>query len=104
MRLLNCANLSFKELLTLSNCPTYAILSHMWGEEEIIFDDIHRGKSKFQHKKGYAKIEGCCNQAIRDGYEWVRSVDLSGQSKGINFRKWLNHIGLDRYLLHRQIQ
>lgn len=49
--------------------PDYAILSHRWREEEVLFSDIHREHAKGM--KGYAKIEGCCEQARRDGYHYV---------------------------------
>lgn len=71
MRLLNCVTSQLKEYLTISQCPAYAILSHTWGEEEILFDDIQRGSAQFERKKGYKKVKGCCTQACKDGYDWV---------------------------------
>jgi hypothetical protein len=81
MRLLNCATQSLKEFLTVSQCPAYAILSHTWGEEEITFEDIHRGRSVFQYKRGYSKIKGCCTQAVEDGYEWVSGALVAWKIK-----------------------
>ncbi|OAX44122.1 HET-domain-containing protein [Rhizopogon vinicolor AM-OR11-026] len=49
--------------------PEYAILSHRWREEEVLFADIHQQGAI--HMKGYAKIRGCCEQARRDGYQYV---------------------------------
>ncbi|KAI0506185.1 HET-domain-containing protein [Xylaria bambusicola] len=49
--------------------PPYAILSHTWGEGEVSFQDL-KDPSHTQ-KPGYAKIEGCCQQAIRDGLDFV---------------------------------
>ena len=53
--------------------PPYAILSHMWGqdEEEVTFDDIINGTRK--DKLGYEKIRFCGEQARHDGlrYFWV---------------------------------
>jgi hypothetical protein len=48
-----------------SDIPKYAILSHRWGAEEVIFADlmISTGKSK----AGYNKIQFCGEQAKRDG-------------------------------------
>lgn len=54
-----------------NDIPAYAILSHTWGKEEVTFQDL---KTKdHQQKLGYAKIEGCCRQAQKDGlsYVWV---------------------------------
>ncbi|KAK4143612.1 NACHT domain-containing protein [Dichotomopilus funicola] len=51
--------------------PPYAILSHTWGEEEVLFKDLEDGTAK--KKAGYAKIQFCGDQAERDGlkYFWV---------------------------------
>ncbi|KAI0387196.1 HET-domain-containing protein [Hypomontagnella monticulosa] len=62
--------------------PPYAILSHTWGDHELKFQDI----SEPDHRsyKGYEKIEGCCQQAIRDGICYVAEL-----SEGINsMYKW----------------
>jgi hypothetical protein len=68
MRLLNVETLKMKEFLG-SNIPDYAILSHTWGEEEVMLKDIQGPDA--QHKKGYAKIMGCREQARMDGIEWI---------------------------------
>ncbi|RYP78366.1 hypothetical protein DL771_000551 [Monosporascus sp. 5C6A] len=50
--------------------PRYAILSHTWIKgEEVTFQDIQ--KSRYERKKGFAKILGCCARALGDGYDWV---------------------------------
>jgi len=49
--------------------PIYAILSHTWGDDEVSHEDVKRSAAK--SRKGYAKILGCCQQAILDGIEWV---------------------------------
>jgi len=67
-----------------ANIPPYAILSHTWGEEEILFHDIgndtlaskkgirisKKGDS-WLSKKGAAKVVGCCAEAARRGFDWV---------------------------------
>jgi hypothetical protein len=58
-----------KKLEEFVDPPDYAILSHRWREEEVLFSDIHREHAKGM--KGYAKTEGCCEQARRDGYHYV---------------------------------
>jgi hypothetical protein len=71
MRLLNTTTGRLEEFIG-ENIPSYAILSHRWEDEEVTFKDLENlqdgGKCK---KKGYSKIQGCCNQAVADGYEWV---------------------------------
>ncbi|KAI0137963.1 HET-domain-containing protein [Hypoxylon sp. NC0597] len=69
--------------------PPYAILSHTWCEHEVTLQDL----SKPNHKgyQGYSKIEGCCQQAAKDGlhYVWIDTccIDKSSSaelSEGIN--------------------
>ncbi|KAI0842623.1 HET-domain-containing protein [Hypoxylon sp. FL0890] len=69
--------------------PPYAILSHTWCKHEVTFQDL----SKPDHKsyQGYAKIDGCCQQAAKDGldYVWIDTccIDKSSSaelSEGIN--------------------
>ena len=60
---------------TSSNVPAYAILSHTWGEEEVIFQDMEDGAdmSKAVRKAGWKKIQFCARQAAADGlqYFWI---------------------------------
>ncbi|KIW13670.1 hypothetical protein PV08_08861 [Exophiala spinifera] len=57
--------------------PPYAILSHQWGDEEdeISFADIRRTREESQarvrRKAGWRKLQGCCEQALKDGLEYV---------------------------------
>ena len=50
----------------------YAILSHTWGEEEVLYSDLKRSGAVVQ-KKGYRKIKLTLAQARQDGlaYAWV---------------------------------
>jgi hypothetical protein len=61
----------------------YAILSHRWGKdtEEVSFSDIHNPEIA-RRKKGYGKIKQCCEQALRDGYEyaWVDTCCIDKSS------------------------
>ena len=51
--------------------PPYAILSHTWGSEEVLLNELKDGTGKT--KLGYEKIRFCAEQAWRDGlrYFWV---------------------------------
>ncbi|RYP00916.1 hypothetical protein DL765_010892 [Monosporascus sp. GIB2] len=51
--------------------PRYAILSHTWGDDEVLFKDLADGTAK--NKAAYAKIQFCGDQAELDGlkYFWV---------------------------------
>src|SRR3569833_1814696 len=51
--------------------PRYAILSHTWGAEEVLFQDLKDGTG--EDKLGYNKIRFCGDQAWHDGLQfyWV---------------------------------
>lgn len=51
--------------------PRYAILSHTWDDEEVLFQELQNGTGK--NKLGYDKIRFCADQAWEDGLEfcWV---------------------------------
>ncbi|KAI1756201.1 heterokaryon incompatibility protein-domain-containing protein [Xylaria castorea] len=68
MRLINTATLEICEFSG-DSTTDYAILSHTWGEEEISLRDM--SKPDVNLRKGYAKIEFCCKQAVRDGLLWA---------------------------------
>ncbi|KIM98279.1 hypothetical protein OIDMADRAFT_167110 [Oidiodendron maius Zn] len=60
---------------TSSDVPAYAILSHTWGKEEVILQDMEAGAdmSKTMSKAGWRKIQFCAKQAAADGLQhfWV---------------------------------
>ncbi|KAF2186692.1 hypothetical protein K469DRAFT_143720 [Zopfia rhizophila CBS 207.26] len=64
MRILNCDSFQLHEFFE-TDVPSYAILSHTWGAEEVSFQDIQNGKG--ESKEGYQKIKYCCEQARKDG-------------------------------------
>lgn len=76
MRLLNTKTLELSRLFTPSEVPDYVILSHRWSIEEVTFADISKApisdvESQTRIKAGFAKIQGACNRALKDGYEWI---------------------------------
>lgn len=72
MRLLNTESLELREFFD-NDIPPYAILSHRWEEEEVIYQDMipSAEKSKTQNKYGYAKLLGSCKLAQCKGYKWI---------------------------------
>jgi hypothetical protein len=52
--------------------PAYAILSHTWGKEEVMFQDIevNADRSKTTSKAGWRKIQFCADQAAADGLQY----------------------------------
>jgi hypothetical protein len=73
MRLLNTTTFELKDFLG-GNTPEYAILSHTWGEEEIIFQDLsaqaRAPDEPWKTKKSFKKVSGFCSLAHEKGYQW----------------------------------
>jgi len=56
----------------------YATLSHRWVEQEVDYDEMveltkmdGEERDKIRQRDGYQKILQCCEQAQKDGYEWL---------------------------------
>ncbi|KAM7182559.1 truncated HET-R [Rhypophila sp. PSN 637] len=64
--------------------PPYAILSHTWGDEEVVFRDLAGGTAKNKNNAGYSKIQFCGEQAERDGlrYFWVDTCCIDKSDAG----------------------
>jgi tetratricopeptide (TPR) repeat protein len=70
--------------------PPYAILSHRWGDSEILIEDISNRSYK-EKEDGYRKLQFCAEQAAQDGlqYFWIDTCcidrwDNNERSKAIN--------------------
>ncbi|CAN9361213.1 unnamed protein product [Alternaria alternata] len=61
-----------KDIIRSEEIPPYAILSHTWAEQEVVFEDL-KDVENAQSKEGYRKIRFCAQQAERDGLNhfWV---------------------------------
>lgn len=77
MRLLNARTRKLEDFFN-KKIPTYAILSHMWGKDELTFGDIPRNKEVPSTKK----IDGLCNQASKDRhrYVWIDTLCIDKSS------------------------
>ncbi|KAK4186266.1 HET-domain-containing protein [Podospora australis] len=66
------------------NCiPPYAILSHTWGPNEVLFEDMHpSNQTSVQLKEGYVKLRGCCTMAKSRGFEyaWIDTCCIDKRS------------------------
>ncbi|KAK4208673.1 hypothetical protein QBC37DRAFT_391849 [Rhypophila decipiens] len=86
MRLLerdDAGGIRLTEDLLSNKIPPYAILSHRWGDGEVLFSDFRDGTAK--NKAGYAKIQFCGDRAWRDGLQffWVDTccIDKSNSTE-----------------------
>lgn len=69
MRLLNTTTKSLRDFPQ-GEIPAYAILSHTWGDNEVLPSDVASGLSV--GKESYwRKIDGACKQATADGLGWL---------------------------------
>jgi len=72
MRLLHALRGEIISFISDADIPPYAILSHSWGEEEITLQDWQgMSTAALGRRKGHPKIRYCCEQALREGLEWV---------------------------------
>ncbi|KAK3403413.1 heterokaryon incompatibility protein-domain-containing protein, partial [Sordaria brevicollis] len=71
MQLLNVHTLRLTTFYD-QDTPPYAILSHTWEDEEILYGDVcDQEKPLPQQKKGFFKVKRSCEQAACDGFDWV---------------------------------
>lgn len=72
MRLINATTLDIEEFLSEERVPPFAILSHTWEEEECSLQQMQSAEpSTLTKRKGYGKIRQCCEQALKDGFQWA---------------------------------
>ncbi|KAF2828523.1 HET-domain-containing protein, partial [Ophiobolus disseminans] len=103
MRLINTANLQLEEFFDKA-IPKYAILSHTWGQNEVVLADYEqRVHSKKIWRQGedsaVAKIRTCCRLAAEEGhrYAWIDTCCIDKKSsaelsEAINsMYRWYKH-------------
>jgi hypothetical protein len=101
MRLLNTTTFKLEVFVdTGRDVPKYAILSHTWDVEEVLFRDMDQGITQEATKKaGMSKVKKSCAQAKADGYDYIwidtMCIDKSSSaelSEAINFMfDWYAH-------------
>ena len=62
MRLLSIDTLQLETFVTTDCIPSYAILSHTWGKDEVTFQDLQLPRGALDSKRGWKKIT-----SFRDG-------------------------------------
>ena len=83
MRLINVKTLAFEEYYG-ENIPSYAVLSHTWGSEEVTYQEWCSRKFS-KTKAGYEKIRSACKLAVDDevNYLWcdTNCIDKSSSAE-----------------------
>ena len=79
MRLLDVRTLTLTSYY--DNIPRYAILSHCWEKEEVVFSDLSDLETA-KTKRGFSKIGKTCAQAIKDGFDycWIDTCCIDKSS------------------------
>lgn len=77
MRLINVKSMELEEFFD-ESIPRYAILSHTWTTDEVLYKDFQEDELDTSNPRS-AKIVGCCTQAALDGqqYVWVCTMSKS---------------------------
>lgn len=62
--------------------PAYAILSHVWGEGEVTYQDMQASRSQAAKKAGFSKISQTCRKALEESleYAWVDTCCIDKSS------------------------
>ncbi|KAK3328134.1 heterokaryon incompatibility protein-domain-containing protein [Cercophora scortea] len=82
MRLLNAETRRLETFFG-DEIPKYAILSHTWGDDEVLYEDICDPLKPLPlSKPGFLKIDFTCKQALLDNYRyaWVDTCCIDKQS------------------------
>jgi hypothetical protein len=68
MRLLDVRTLQLESFFR--GPEPYAILSHVWRDEEVLFSDLADLENARKYKD-FSKLEKACKQAIKDGFNYI---------------------------------
>ena len=72
MRLLHTTSIKFYTFDDEENIPSFAILSHTWGNAEVSFQDLTtKSASELNVSEGYWKIRSCCALAAKEGIDYI---------------------------------
>ncbi|KAK8073183.1 Vegetative incompatibility protein HET-E-1 [Apiospora phragmitis] len=82
MRLLNTSTLKLRWLPEDEPTPPYAALSHCWGADEVVYDDL-QSSSDWKQKYGFRKLIGACREAFGNhklDWLWADTVCIDRSS------------------------
>ncbi|KAF5341378.1 hypothetical protein D9758_012261 [Tetrapyrgos nigripes] len=70
MRLIDTSTLQLTEFFD-NAIPPYAILSHTWGNEEVLFQHLQNPTEVTKQRRGYSKIVRSCEIARKFGFKYI---------------------------------
>jgi hypothetical protein len=82
MRLLDARTFEFKQVSDPRKVVKYAVLSHTWSDNEVVYSDLVSSPESARERPEFAKIKFCAQQAIEDGYDyiWVDTLNIDKSS------------------------
>jgi len=82
MRLLDARTFEFKQVSDPRKITKYAVLSHTWGDNEVVYSDLVSSLAKSQERPEFAKVRFTAQQALEDGYDyiWVDTCNIDKSS------------------------
>ncbi|KAK8071493.1 HET-domain-containing protein [Apiospora hydei] len=83
MRLLNTSTFQLRRLTEGELAPPYAALSHCWGTDEVVYDDLQNTSIDWSQKHGFRKLMGACAEAVRNhqlDWLWADTVCIDRSS------------------------
>lgn len=82
MRLINAATLELEYFASSHNVPAYAVLSHTWEDDEVLFQEMTSNPAAARQRKGYRKILKAAELAIARGlsHVWVDTCCIDKSS------------------------
>ena len=82
MRLLDARTFEFKQVTDPRKTPKYAVLSHTWGDNEVVYSDLVNSLESASQRPEFAKVRFTAQQALEDGldYIWVDTCTIDKSS------------------------
>lgn len=82
MRLLDARTFQFREVNDPRIIPKYAILSHTWTDNKVVYPDLISSPQRAQQRPEFAKVKFTAQQALDNGldYIWVDTCNIDKSS------------------------
>ncbi|KAF2683616.1 HET-domain-containing protein [Lentithecium fluviatile CBS 122367] len=71
MRLLDARTFQFKEVSDPRKITKYAVLSHTWADNEVVYSDLVSSLQNVHQRPEFAKIKFTAQQALADGFDYI---------------------------------
>ncbi|KAH8173264.1 heterokaryon incompatibility protein (HET) domain-containing protein [Sarocladium implicatum] len=94
MFLLNIRTRRLESFINDSQIPAYYILSHVWAEDEVTYQDVRDClPSALQHRRGWQKIVGFCEMLVASKH-WLQSFN--------SFKRSVSYVWVDTCCINKE--